>query len=80
VVIACAVLLLSSVGLMLAQFYFIHGAAGAGRRPVDIGRIMTVLAVGGAVIRAAAYGLLLTAVFIGRAQHPAGKADAIAMR
>jgi hypothetical protein len=69
--IACTVLLLTGVGLTLAQSFLIQSQAAEGRSHADMARILSVLAIGGAAVRAGAYGLLLAAVFMGRSARPA---------
>ena len=64
------VLLAVSVGFPFVQMSLINNRSQQNWSVAEFGRIMTVLAVASSTLRAVGYGLLIWAVFAGRARQP----------
>jgi hypothetical protein len=60
----CGILLLTTVATSFIQVYAFNNRGG--RPAATIGQIMFVIGIGGSILRAAGFGLLLAAVFAGR--------------
>ena len=69
--IATVMMLLTAIGYLFLQRYLAHARLDAGWSVERYAQMMTVIGIISNVIRAVAFGLLLAAIFVGRAGRPA---------
>jgi hypothetical protein len=63
---ATGTLIFAAIGTSAAQAYLIGSQGRTGLSAVQIGQMLSIIGIASSVLRAAAFGLLISAVFVGR--------------
>ncbi len=66
--IGCALLLLTTIVQPVLQQQIIMSRAASGRSTVQMSQAISILAMGGSIVRAGGFAMLFIAVFVGRSQ------------